>query len=63
MRVLSIQEMALSLEDELGFGKYENYTIKELIDVDFRYMQWLHSKGAEFGEDVFDRLSELNLEI
>lgn len=51
----------IGLNNKLGFGKYSEMKVKEVIDVDPQYIQWASEKaGKKFTQEVYNALKTLN---
>ena len=46
--------MLLGLDDEITFGKYGGYTVREVLDKNPGYLRWCieNLDGIKFSEDV-----------
>lgn len=38
----------LFLNDKLSFGKYKNYTLKYIAQIDWQYLIWLHNSYLKY---------------
>ena len=52
---------ALGLDDKIGFGKYKDMTLKEVIIKDWQYVKWAIIDSQHFYTDV-DKVLEYHME-
>lgn len=51
----------LGLDDQIGFGKYKDMTLKEVIIKDWQYVKWAIIDSQHFYTDV-DKVLEYHME-
>lgn len=44
--------LVLGIDDELEFGKHQGCAVRDVIDEDLAYIEWMMSEGIEFEESV-----------